>query len=51
MMIFGKTSLQYTSSFEIVTKMNLLDDTFPTVYHTPKMEIVCKNYGPGKLMH
>jgi hypothetical protein len=32
-------------------KMNLLDDTFPMSYHTPKTEIVCKSYDPGKLMH
>jgi hypothetical protein len=31
--------------------MNLLDDTFPTSYHTPKIEIVCKSYDPGKLMY
>ena len=27
--------------------MNLLDDTIPTGYHTPKMKIVCKSYDPG----
>jgi hypothetical protein len=32
-------------------KMNLLDDTFPTGYHAPKMKIVCKSYDPGKLMY
>jgi hypothetical protein len=32
-------------------KMNLLNDTFPTSYHTPKTEIVCKSYDPGKLMY
>jgi hypothetical protein len=32
-------------------KMNLLDDTFPMSYHTPKTEIVCKSYDPGKLMY
>jgi hypothetical protein len=32
-------------------KINLLDDTFPTGYHTPKTEIVCKSYDPGKLMY
>jgi hypothetical protein len=31
--------------------MNLLDNTFPTSYHTPKTEIVCKSYDPGKLMY
>ena len=32
-------------------KMNLLDNTFPTSYHTPKTEIICKSYDPGKLMY
>jgi hypothetical protein len=32
---------------DISPKMNLLDDTFPTGYHTPKTEIVCKSYDPG----
>jgi hypothetical protein len=32
-------------------KMNLPDNTFPTGYHTPKTEIVCKSYDPGKSMH
>jgi hypothetical protein len=36
---------------DISSKMNLLDDTFPTGYHVPKMEIVCKSYDPGKLMY
>jgi hypothetical protein len=31
--------------------MNLLDDTFPTGYHMPKTEIICKSYDPGKLMY
>ena len=31
--------------------MNLLDDIFPTGYHMPKIEIVCKSYDPGKLMY
>jgi hypothetical protein len=31
--------------------MNLLDDTFPTGYHTPKTKIICKSYDPGKLMY
>jgi hypothetical protein len=26
-------------------------DTFPMGYHTPKTEIVCKSYDPGKLMY
>jgi hypothetical protein len=50
-MFFGKTGLQYGSFLHIVPKMNLLDDTFPTGYHTPKTEIVCKSYDPGKLMY
>jgi hypothetical protein len=29
--------------------MNLLDDTFPTSYHTPKTEIVCKSYDPREV--
>jgi hypothetical protein len=51
MMFFGKTGLQYGISFNIAPKMNLLDDTFPMGYHTPKTEIVCKSYDPGKLMY
>jgi hypothetical protein len=43
--------LKYGSSFNIVPKMNLLDDTFPMGYHTPKTEIVCKSYDPKKLMY
>jgi hypothetical protein len=35
----------------LAPKMNLLDDTFPTGYHTPKTKIVCKSYDPGKLMY
>jgi hypothetical protein len=31
--------------------MNLLDDTFPTSYHAPKMKITCQSYAPGKLIH
>jgi hypothetical protein len=50
MMFFGKIGLQYLISF-ISPKMNLLDDTFPMGYHTPKTEIVCKSYDPGKLMY
>jgi hypothetical protein len=37
-MFFGKTCLQYGSSFNIAPKMNLLDNTFPTGYHTPKRD-------------
>jgi hypothetical protein len=51
MMFFGKTGLKYLSSFNISAKMNLIDDTFPTGYHTPKTEIVCKSYDPEKLMY
>jgi hypothetical protein len=50
-MFFGKTGLQYGISFNIMPKMNLLDDTFPTGYHMPKTEIVCKSYDPEKLMY
>jgi hypothetical protein len=50
-MFFGKTGLQYEISFDIAPKMNLLDDTFPTGYHTPKTKIVCKSYDPRKLMY
>jgi hypothetical protein len=32
-------------------KINLLNDTFPTGYHMPKMKIVCKSYDLGKLMY
>ena len=35
----------------IAPKMNLLDNTFPMSYHTPKTEIVCKSYDPEKLMY
>ena len=31
--------------------MNLLNNTFPTGYHAPKMEIVCKIYNPGQLVY
>jgi hypothetical protein len=49
----GKQCFQYEISFNIVPKMNLLDDTFPTGYHMPKTEIVCKSYDPlpRKLMY
>jgi hypothetical protein len=36
---------------DLAPKINLLDDTFPTSYYTPKTEIVCKSYDPGKLMY
>jgi hypothetical protein len=49
-MFFGKTGSQW-NFLDISPKMNLLDDTFPTGYHTPKTEIVCKSYDPGKLMY
>jgi hypothetical protein len=51
MNFFGKIGLKYVSSFHISPKMNILDDTFPTGYHMPKMEIVCKSYDPRKLMY
>jgi hypothetical protein len=50
-MFFGKIGFEYGISFLIVPKMNLLDDIFPMGYHTPKIEIVCKSYDPGKLMY
>jgi hypothetical protein len=31
--------------------MNILDDTFPTIYHAPQTKIVCQSYTPGKLIH
>jgi hypothetical protein len=46
-MFFGKMGLEYGSSFDISPKMNLLDDTFPMGYHTPKMKIVAKVTTPG----
>ena len=33
------------------SKMNLLDDTFPTSYRAPQTEIVCQSYAPEKLIH
>jgi hypothetical protein len=39
------------SRFSMIAEGYLLDDTFPTSYHTPKMEIVGKSYDPGKLMY
>ena len=32
-------------------KMNLLDNSFPMSYHTPKTKIVCKSYDLEKLMY
>jgi hypothetical protein len=32
-------------------KMNLLDDTFPTSYRAPKMDIICKSYDLRMLMY
>jgi hypothetical protein len=49
--VFWENREQYGSAFHISSKMNLLDDTFPTGYHAPKTEIVCKSYDPGKLMY
>jgi hypothetical protein len=48
---FWENGEKYGISFDVSPKMNLLDDTFPTGYHAPKMEIVCKSYDPGKLMY
>jgi hypothetical protein len=31
--------------------MNLLDDTFPTIYLARKNEIVSQSYAPRKLIH
>jgi hypothetical protein len=45
--VFWENGEKYGNSFYISPKMNLLDDTFPMGYHTPKMEIVCKSYNPG----
>ena len=42
MFFFGKIGLKYVNSFDIAAKMNLLDDTFPMGYHTPKTEIMQK---------
>jgi hypothetical protein len=50
-MFFRKISFQYGISFNIAPKMNLHNDTFPTGYHAPKTEIVCKSYDPEKLMY
>jgi hypothetical protein len=32
-------------------ELNLLDDTIPTSYHVPQMEIVCQSYTLEKLIH
>ena len=47
----GLSQLNDRLRHDLGPKMNLLDDTFPTDYHTPKPKIVCKSYDPGKLMH
>ena len=39
----------FTSKFIWPTKVLNLRHTFPTSYQTPKSEIVCKSYDPGKL--
>jgi hypothetical protein len=49
--VFWENGEKYENPFNIVPKMNLLDDTFPTGYHTPKIEIVCKSYDPEKLIY
>ena len=35
----------------LATKMNILNDTFPTSYRAPENKIVCQNYALGKLVH
>jgi hypothetical protein len=49
--IFWENEEKYRSSFVIHSKMNLLDNIFPTVYHAPKTKIVCKSYDPGSFMY
>jgi hypothetical protein len=49
--VFWENGEKYLSPFYISPTMNPLNDTFPTGYHTPKTEIVCKIYDPGKLMY
>jgi hypothetical protein len=50
-MFFENTHFQYSSFFNISPKMNLIDDTFLTGYHTSKTKIVCKSYDLEKLMY
>jgi hypothetical protein len=38
-------------SMFLTLKVLFLDYTFPTGYHAPKMEIVCKSYDHEKLMY
>jgi hypothetical protein len=49
--VFLEKGETYGTSFYISPKIILLDDTFLTGYHTPKMNIVCKSYDPEKLMY
>jgi hypothetical protein len=49
--VFWENGEKYGNSLYISPKMNFLDDTFPTFYHTPKTKIICKSYDPGKLMY
>ena len=50
-MFFGKmgSNMDRRSMF-LQPKVVVLGYIFPTSYHTPKMEIVCKSYDPGKLI-
>jgi hypothetical protein len=50
-MFFRIDLLNYILRHDLNLKINLLNDTFPTGYHTPKTKIVCKSYNPGKLMY
>ena len=43
--------LNDSQNYYLAPKMNLLDDTFPMIYHTPKTEIVGKSYDHKKLMY
>jgi hypothetical protein len=49
--VFWVNRFEIYNFLYVSSKMNLLDDTFPMGYHTPKTEIVCKSYDPGKLMY
>jgi len=47
----GLSFSMITKGSDLAPKINLLDDTFPTGYHTPKMQIICKSYDHGKFMY
>ena len=49
--VFWENGEKHVSILDISPKLNLLDDTFLTGYHAPKMEIVCKSYDPRKLIY